>query len=1249
LVWGEHYQAPRLDPWAPATFWQWWLTPQPDSLYKSMPVIPTGAAGGFVPSELCLGAGPCPAGLTIDGQRSIRLLGAESGQPVVFLHKLVRLSEAHRLIGISLAGLLYERMSDSAWRLIPPPDYTSSGGTEAATGQPVATLAGHDEPVGAVDFSPDGKLVLTGSGDNTARLWDAATGQPVGMPLRHDGPVGAVDFSPDGKLVLTGSGDKTARLWDAATGKPVGMPLRHDAPVGAVAFSPDGSRVLTGSGDNTARLWDAATGKPAGMPLRHDAPVGAVAFSPDGKLVLTGSVDKTARLWNPATGGPVGKPMLHDAPVQAVAFSPDGKLVLTGSWDKTARLWDAMTGEPVGMPLRQDGPVGAVAFSPDGTRIVSGGDRDGKVRLWSTIPLAFRAADIARMANGECLIIGSEGRVMSVHDDFQKWQSVSSGVTAELAGVAVGSNDHFVAVGAHGTVLLLPAAGGLVLRPKSLPSNLGTRNLNAVAFEKGQGWIGGGQGLIMTSSDAGESWRAQSVESDAEIRALHIQSNGVGWAAGQRPDGGWVALRAASAVEGPWNVIMQYASPAWYITAALLLPFAGFLNVLAWRPAPVAPVQSISSQGAPERPIGWNDPDPLRFKPLAWGLSRFIRNVNTEPPLTVAITGRWGSGKSSLMNLLAEDLSWRGGRPVRFNAWHHREEAHLLAALFENIRAQAIPSGFTWPGLVFRVRLFARRSDRLVRWAAAGLLFVAIASAIVWFGANSGDFAPLQRFADAASQEVLAGLGKDRPNLATMLVRWVAGLGGVGALALLVLWIRARVTSLPGAGKMLASVSRNARLADFQDQLSLRYRFGIALGEVCSLLRSGGSPGLLILIDDLDRCPPDDVTKILEAISFCVGAGPCIVVMGMDRRQVEFAVGEGFEKLVKGLPDEELELDPGTAPDDTLRQQVFARRYLEKLVNIEVAVPRLDEEGLRRLLRPDRLVPAVDEGPEWLPKVSAGARAVLQISRVMFLAIIVGLALLAGLDHLPRASTSSTPGVIENPPRQLSPEATSAATVSVTSPLATRSPRVEPATIDLPIRELAPEADQGRARWLWWGPMVLVVAFSALWVIGMATRRRDSIVQDSPHFARALDAVEPLLTIRLMTPRLVKRFQNRMRYLAERMRTHQPDTDWVAGLLHRVGRLFHRSLVPTAWFAGDENTLIPEDALILLGAIEQFSPKAFSASASHFFANLEDSLNADQVAQEAWKKTMSAYRAAELNWPAEDHIRVYRDIVLPAW
>ncbi len=143
--------------------------------------------------------------------------------------------------------------------------------------------------------------MLTASEDN-AQVWDAATGEPIGLPLPDDGTVWDVAYSPDGKTILTGSGNVLkrkgeARLWDAATGKPLGTPLQHQDAVTAAAFSPDGKSVLTGSRDDTARLWDTATGQPIGSPFEQQDSVLTVAYSPDGKTFVTGSGGQTARIW----------------------------------------------------------------------------------------------------------------------------------------------------------------------------------------------------------------------------------------------------------------------------------------------------------------------------------------------------------------------------------------------------------------------------------------------------------------------------------------------------------------------------------------------------------------------------------------------------------------------------------------------------------------------------------------------------------------------------------------------------------------------------------------------------------------------------------------------------------------------------------------------------------------------------------------------------------------------------------------
>jgi WD40 repeat protein len=140
-------------------------------------------------------------------------------------------------------------------------------------------------------FSPDSETLLTIGGRTgaweEALLWKMATAKVTSPPLQHQGPIRAIAFSPDGKLIVTGSEDRTARFWATDTGQPVGPPLSHVDHVLSAAFSPDGRLALTGGADGSARLWDIALGKPIGPPLTHTAPVEFVAFSSDGRRVIT--------------------------------------------------------------------------------------------------------------------------------------------------------------------------------------------------------------------------------------------------------------------------------------------------------------------------------------------------------------------------------------------------------------------------------------------------------------------------------------------------------------------------------------------------------------------------------------------------------------------------------------------------------------------------------------------------------------------------------------------------------------------------------------------------------------------------------------------------------------------------------------------------------------------------------------------------------------------------------------------------
>jgi len=243
---------------------------------------------------------------------------------------------------------------------------------------------GHGGGVNSGVFSHDGKLILTGSDDTTAKLWDRASGKEIRTFQGHMRSVESVAFSPDGRFVLTGSSDKTARLWDAISGQEIRSFRGHVAGISSVAFSPDGKQVITGSADKTARLWETVSGKEIRGFQGHNDQVRSVAFSPDGKQILTASEDKTARLWDVGSGKEICIFGPHPREVTAAAISPDGKLVLVGgSWG--ARLWRAATGEEILNFAEKHGRVTSVAFSADGKQMLTGHIDNGTkktVTLW---------------------------------------------------------------------------------------------------------------------------------------------------------------------------------------------------------------------------------------------------------------------------------------------------------------------------------------------------------------------------------------------------------------------------------------------------------------------------------------------------------------------------------------------------------------------------------------------------------------------------------------------------------------------------------------------------------------------------------------------------------------------------------------------------------------------------------------------------------------------------------------------------
>jgi WD40 repeat protein len=242
--------------------------------------------------------------------------------------------------------------------------------------------------VASAGFSPDASHIVTGSWDNSARVWDANTARDVLKLVGHSRHVNSAVYSPDGAWILTASDDATAILWDATSGAKIRLFEGHTDRVRSATFSPDGKRVLTASDDRTARLWNAATGAELGRFEGHKWAVLCAVFSPDGTKVLTGSEDNTARVWDTATHRQLLKLEGHTASVASATFLPDalnpaGTRILTGSQDTTAKLWDALKGNEILTLKRHSQEVTCVNASTSGRYVITS-SRDGTAVVWLT-------------------------------------------------------------------------------------------------------------------------------------------------------------------------------------------------------------------------------------------------------------------------------------------------------------------------------------------------------------------------------------------------------------------------------------------------------------------------------------------------------------------------------------------------------------------------------------------------------------------------------------------------------------------------------------------------------------------------------------------------------------------------------------------------------------------------------------------------------------------------------------------------
>jgi WD40 repeat protein/tRNA A-37 threonylcarbamoyl transferase component Bud32 len=259
---------------------------------------------------------------------------------------------------------------------------------DAKTGRLQRQFTAHEKQLGQVDFSADGKRLLTTGDDTTARMWETATGKLLQVFRGHADTVAHAISDREGKMVITASVDGTARVWDPATGEELRR-MQHPSRVYSLALGPKGTLLVTGGHDRVVRVWDVASGELKETLPGHTNEIDWIAFSPDGKYMVSGSQE--LKIWDGATFQE-----LHTLPAASnwVGFGPGGHTVLAattphkGGEAYVVTRWEPATGNRLpDLTLNHRSGYGAFALTPDGRMLFAirqTPDPEARVRAYDT-------------------------------------------------------------------------------------------------------------------------------------------------------------------------------------------------------------------------------------------------------------------------------------------------------------------------------------------------------------------------------------------------------------------------------------------------------------------------------------------------------------------------------------------------------------------------------------------------------------------------------------------------------------------------------------------------------------------------------------------------------------------------------------------------------------------------------------------------------------------------------------------------
>jgi len=243
------------------------------------------------------------------------------------------------------------------------------------------TLAGHSSWVICVAMTPDGRRAVSGSVDETLRVWDPEIGECLRVLKGHKDIVHDVSITPDGLLAFSGSQDKTLRLWNTFTGKCEKIFEKHNDGIISTSMTPDGNIGASADHSNHIYIWDLKTGESI-KSIKAPQKIRCVEISLDGKRLYVSFTDQLLYKWEITTGHQL-EPFQNIYSYSCFAITPDERFVISDSKNSEAIVWDVENPDNKRILAAHEHPLESVSITPDGCHAITAG-KDKSIRVWDT-------------------------------------------------------------------------------------------------------------------------------------------------------------------------------------------------------------------------------------------------------------------------------------------------------------------------------------------------------------------------------------------------------------------------------------------------------------------------------------------------------------------------------------------------------------------------------------------------------------------------------------------------------------------------------------------------------------------------------------------------------------------------------------------------------------------------------------------------------------------------------------------------